>query len=90
MAKEAEKYTVVIYRTGGWANAQWHETTPIDTTTSVGQEQFRERLESIRKQGYKTFGVSLHDVRSKGLPVGFCHHADSATGKMESKTCSCK
>jgi len=77
-------YKVVAYRTGGWMNAKWCETTP-----TLDGEDTKRRVEEIERQGYKTRTFTKRERDVIGLPIGFCVHADPITGEMKEKTCDC-
>ena len=79
----SETYAVV-YRTGGWVSAKWHQTFPKPI------DEINELYLQVSRQGYKASIWPVSAIERLGLPVGFCRHADSLTGRMEAKTCKCE
>lgn len=69
-----ELYTVV-YRTGGFLNAEWHHS-KFDTI-----EETQVRLAHMNNQGYETKLWSKLHLEAIGLPIGYCRQCDSLTGK---------
>jgi hypothetical protein len=76
---------IVIWRSGGWANAEWRVTLETHKTRKEAQAF----AGYIERMGYRTMIKSGRELRAIGLPVGFCVHADPITGRMEAKTCTC-
>ena len=74
----------VIYRTGGWRNAEWHM-----CSYSMNAYDARKRADELNRMGYKTIQHYTDQLEKMGLPVGFCRHADPITGEMKAKTCDC-
>ena len=64
-------------------NAVWRGTDPIP---SDDRSKIKAEREEIERMGYKTVEVPM----GLGVPIGFCIHADTISGKMEEKTCECK
>ncbi len=86
MAASNKKDTfTVIYRTGGWMNAEWHLTAPrFPNRARAGT--FADGME---RQGYKALIQFSSYVDKAGLPVGFCEHSDPMAGRPSKKNCGC-
>jgi len=79
-----ESYTY-IYRTGGFLNAKWRQVMVFGNFDFI-----KSKAAETERMGYKTLIKRTSEVKSVGLPVGYCARCNSETGQCTGKGKECR